>query len=147
MSIDLIQEWHARARPDPNDKAFNVQLGCHLEEVAEMLDTIWSDNDEDDHRLRVLWDALQDVSGRLKMGTMEVAVVPGNRTAFLDAAADQIVTAVGVAHCANMNIAEAVRRVNQSNWTKYIDGKPVFNQHGKIIKPEGYQPPDLSGLT
>lgn len=39
MSIESIELWHKRARPEPTDKDFNVQLGCHLEEVVEMLGT------------------------------------------------------------------------------------------------------------
>ena len=39
-TLDTINKWHQKARPSPDSKAFNVQLGCHLEEVAEMLDTL-----------------------------------------------------------------------------------------------------------
>jgi hypothetical protein len=46
-----------------------------------------------------------------------------------------------------MNIVEAINRVNSSNWSKYnADGKPIFNEHGKIAKGPNYAPPDLEGL-
>lgn len=34
--------------------------------------------------------------------------------------------------------------VNRSNWSKFVDGKPVFDENGKIKKGDGYTPPDLS---
>lgn len=80
----------------------------------------------------------------LKSGRIEVDVT--NRGEFLDALADQVVTLAGVAHCANMALPEAVRRVNESNWSKYVDGKPVFNKQGKIAKGPDYEPPNLAGL-
>lgn len=33
--------------------------------------------------------------------------------------------------------------VDRSNWSKFVDGKPVFNEQGKIAKPESYSPPNL----
>ena len=31
--------------------------------------------------------------------------------------------------------------------TKVIDGKVIRNEHGKILKPEGFQPVDLTDLV
>jgi hypothetical protein len=91
--------------------------------------------------------ALTVVALGLKQGTMKFHVKPEDRKQFLDSQADQIVTAVGVGHCAKMNIVEGVRRVNSSNWSKYdTNGKPIFNDHGKIMKGPDYKAPDLEGL-
>jgi len=91
--------------------------------------------------------ALTVVSLGLKHGAIKFQVNPSDRNEFLDSLADQIVTATGVGHCAKMNIVEAVRRVNSSNWSKYdTDGKPIFNEHGKITKGPDYKAPDLTGL-
>jgi hypothetical protein len=66
---------------------------------------------------------------------------------FLDSVADQIVTAAGAGHCAGMQVTEAVRRVNSSNWSKYdTNGKPIFDENGKIAKGPNYEPPNLEGL-
>lgn len=70
-----------------------------------------------------------------------------DREGFLDSLADQIVTAVGVGHCANMDVTEACLRVNESNWSKFDAlGYPIFNEHGKIAKGPHYVQPDLFGL-
>jgi hypothetical protein len=66
---------------------------------------------------------------------------------LLDSAADQIVTSVGVGHCAHTNIVKAVDVVNGSNWSKFDkDGQPIFDQNGKILKGPDYKAPDLEGL-
>ena len=39
MSLLTTQLWHARAKPEPTEDDVNVQLGCHIEEFVEMLDT------------------------------------------------------------------------------------------------------------
>ena len=146
MSIESIELWHKRARPEPNEKNFNVQLGCHLEEIVEMLDSLVFHNGEPmlgQHMLAR--STIETLSQSLKRGFIVAHV--HDREAFLDSLADQVVTAVGAGHCAHMNTSEAVRRVNASNWSKFdADGLPVFDANGKIAKPDSYRPPDLSGL-
>lgn len=147
MSIETIQLWHERARPNPTDKDFNVQLGCHFEEIAEMLSVI-SPSDEQGYRDQAVIDAEEAVTilaGLLKSGQLDVSFLL-DRKAFLDSIADQVVTAVGVGHCARMKTAEAIDRVNASNWSKFVDGQPVFNEQGKIAKGPDYAPPNLEGL-
>ena len=91
--------------------------------------------------------ALTVVSLGLKHGTIKFDVNPENREEFLDSLCDQIVTSVGVGHCAKMDVTEGVRRVNSSNWSKYdTDGKPIFNEQGKIMKGPDYKAPNLKGL-
>jgi predicted HAD superfamily Cof-like phosphohydrolase len=147
MSIDLIKMWHERARPQPDAAQLNVQTGCHFEEVQEMLAVMTGDDEYSSTMLDRLHTALTVVAIGMKQGTIKCHIKPEDRNEFLDSLADQIVTATGVGHCAKMNIVEAVRRVNSSNWSKYdTDGKPVFNEHGKITKGPNYKPPQLDGL-
>ena len=138
-----IQQWHQRARPNPDSKAFNVQLGCHFEEIVELLAEIESPNPDSSLLIDVAYKAIQAVSVALKKGTMTVSVL--NQEALLDSIADQIVTGVGVAHCLGMDSVEATKRVDRSNWSKFVDGFPVFDANGKIAKPDTYQKPDLTG--
>lgn len=142
MSVDLIKLWHERARPNPNEQQFNVQLGCHFEEICEMLAVL---NTTENNTLVRARAALSWLADGLKRGNVQATIT--DRQEFLDAIADQVVTAVGAAHCAKMNVTEAVRRVNTSNWSKYnVDGQPVFDENGKIKKGPTYAPPDLTGL-
>ena len=139
--IDNINLWHKRARPEPTEKDFNVQLGCHIEEFVEMLDSL---------TIRVKGfgkaiDALEDVANGLKDGTLTVSSV--DRGELLDSLADQIVTAVGVGHCAKMDMVVAVQEVNDSNWSKFnYKGFPEFDENGKVKKGEHYRKPNLKGM-
>jgi hypothetical protein len=146
VSIDSIELWHRRARPNPTKANFNVQLGCHCEEIRESLDALEGDCatarmllDDARHTLHKLGEALK--AGR-------VSVHVQDRKDFLDGLADTIVTAVGTGHCARMNIVEGTRRVDRSNWSKFDeDGNPIFTAAGKVAKnPRTYHEPDLTGL-
>lgn len=153
MSIDVstISLWFKQAVPNPTDKNRTTQLGCHYEEVSEMA-----------LRFAFYKDtavALHRESARLKESA---ATIPDGfwsmvddeslsdadrkeiRVELLDALCDQIVTAVGVAHMFGMDIQGALTEVNRSNWSKFVDGQPVFNEHGKIAKGPNYTKPDLT---
>lgn len=138
--------WHRTARPNPTNENLAVQLGCHLEEVAEMLDAIISVAQEGPtpsaHTPVVLY--LTALASDLKQGRRVIGKVM--RKELLDALADQIVTTVGIAYCASMDLEEAFSRVNKSNFSKFVEGNPVFLPGGKIGKGPGYRPPDLEGL-
>ena len=146
MTIESLNLWHKRARPAPTEESFNVQLGCHLEEVVEMLETLYISEDGEDSD--EAWNArglLNRCAEKLKSGKSTATVV--DRKEFLDSLADQIVTAVGVAHCAEMNIVAACEEVNTSNWSKFdSNGMPVFDSNGKILKPVSYKQPNLAGM-
>lgn len=147
MSIESIELWHKRARPTPNEQDFNVQLGCHMEEFVEMIEALRfthkngtgvempGKNSMLHHQVKSFADGLK--SGRI---TADIA----NRKELVDALADQVVTAVGVGHTANMKITRAVDIVNTSNWSKFSpEGQPYFDQNGKILKGPNYVPPAL----
>ena len=139
--IDNITLWHKRARPEPTEKDFDVQLGCHIEEFVEMLDSLTIRAEGFDKAI----DALEDVANGLKAGTLTVSSV--DRGELLDSLADQIVTAVGVGHCAKMDMNAAVQEVNDSNWSKFnYKGFPEFDENGKIKKGEHYRKPNLKGM-
>lgn len=144
MSIESINLWHSRARPTPDAAQFNVQLGCHLEEIVEMLGTFELESHLTNSVLQESVNNLDWLAKRLK-ANMSTATIT-DRKGFLDAIADQVVAGVGAAYCAGMNAPEAVRRVDSSNWSKMVDGQPVFDENGKITKGPYYKPVDLTGL-
>lgn len=140
MSIDSIELWHRRARPEPTSENFAVQLGCHFEEFNEMLDTLKFEGGYENLRYE-----MKLLASRLKTGEEVVTIT--DRKEFLDAIADQTVTAVGAGHCAGMRTAEGIAEVNRSNWSKFDEnGNPIFNDNGKIAKGPNYKAPNLEGL-
>lgn len=141
MSIQDTKKWFEAAVPAPTKENFNVQLGCHFEEVAEMLRSLDGYGSWADELVENAYLALERLANALKDGRASVCL--WDRVECLDALADQIVTAVGCAHMAGMDIVGALNEVNRSNFSKFEDGKPVFNEYGKIKKGRGYQSPAL----
>ena len=139
MSINKTLEWFKAAVPNTDNKTLSVQIGCHLEEVVEMLDALEISNkvllEDAAHSLTALAEALK--SGRHHIEYID-------DTEMLDSLADQIVTATGVAHMLSMDIVGALDEVNRSNFSKFEDGKPVFLDGGKIGKGKDYVAPDLA---
>lgn len=134
MTISSIANWFAQAVPTPTDKNRAVQIGVHMEEFGEMAAAI---NDEE-------LQAFVDVVATEYKQDYILGLHGVDRKELLDSLADQIVTAVGVAHMFGLNIQGALAEVNRSNWSKFVDGKPVFDANGKIAKPATYSPPDLT---
>jgi len=62
---------------------------------------------------------------------------------LLDALCDQIVTATGVGHMMNMKLPLALEEVNASNYSKFVNGEPIFNENKKIMKGPSYFKPSL----
>lgn len=138
----MITLWHKRARPNPTEQHFDVQLGCHIEEFVEMLDAMEGADPLTRNRVAAARQMLAMLSDGLKDGTYEMEVT--DRVGFLDSLCDQIVTSVGVAHCAGMNIDKGLGIVNSSNWSKFDEqGQPIFDANGKVKKGSRYTPPHL----
>jgi predicted HAD superfamily Cof-like phosphohydrolase len=130
-TIESIVEWFRRAVPEPTKENLSVQVGCHLEEVAEFAAAVGN---------RWVSHHLEDIAHEFKTEKPEVRADP---IPTLDALCDQIVTAVGVAYMAGWDILGALAEVDRSNWSKFVDGKPVFNEQGKIAKGPRFTAPDL----
>ena len=147
-SIRSISDWHALARPEPDAKALAVQLGCHLEEVAEMLEVLTFAAGNWPPVIGIATGTHEMLSALAQhLKTQEVGVTIDDRAELLDSLADQVVTAIGVAHCAGMDFVGALTEVNRSNWSKFENGAPVFQPGGKIGKGEFYTPPDLTDFV
>jgi predicted HAD superfamily Cof-like phosphohydrolase len=141
MSIKQTLEWFRAAVPNPDNRTLSVQVGCHLEEVAEMLMAVTSSGDTE-AALEAAFKALHIASDGLKTGEASIECI--DRVALLDSLCDQIVTAVGIAHMMGMDIEGALTEVNRANFSKFENGHPVFLEGGKIGKGADYLAPDLS---
>jgi predicted HAD superfamily Cof-like phosphohydrolase len=63
-----------------------------------------------------------------------------------DALADLIYIACGTAASYGIPLNEVFEEVHRSNMAKLVDGKPLKRADGKVIKPEGWTPPDIEGV-
>lgn len=105
-----------------------------------MLEAICSVYKEDDKKIGYLREAIVNVADLIKQNG-GIAVKDPND--LLDSIADQIVTATGVGTFLGMNVPGALAEVNRSNYSKFEDGEPIFNENKKVMKGKDYTPPDL----
>lgn len=136
--LEKTLDWFKLAVPNPTDTNKSVQIGCYLEETSEVLTAMG---------YHFTSSMLSGVADQFKDGTEYVDFDEKTKIAILDGLCDTIVTAVGVAHMFGMDIISAMQEVNRSNFSKFVNGKPVFNEKGKIAKPDTYSPPDLKGFV
>ena len=145
--IQSIKKWFEIAKPNPSIEDASVQIGCHFEEVAEMA-AVTGDGllmDKADQAAKQYKDKNENFISDIMF--LEGDFDKESRAELLDALCDQIVTAIGVAHMLGMDIHGALNEVNDSNYSKFEDGKPVFNDQGKIAKGKDYFAPKLSDFV
>ena len=88
---------------------------------------------------------------RIKLLTEEVqeyaeAVRSGDLVEVLDALADigYILAGTIINHGMQGVFDDAFNEVHRSNMAKLVDGKVLRREDGKVMKPEGWQPPNLA---
>jgi hypothetical protein len=143
--IEATYLWQKRARPETDKRALEVALGCHLEEVCEMLESLGFEGEDDGYfngQETIAFEHLQKLAEDLKAGKVQITAV--NPKMFLDGIVDQLVTGTGVGYCANTDVLGALEEVNRSNYSKFVDGEPVFDANGKVTKGPDYAPPNLA---
>ena len=138
------KQWFQKAVPNPTSKNISTQIGCHLEEVVEMLEALSTTEMKYDVFLSTAVIHLRNLSNLMKNEEGAIKVKTPDRQELLDALADQIVTATGVGTFLGMNVPGALAEVNRSNYSKFEDGEPVFNENKKVMKGKDYTPPDLT---
>ena len=143
--IDNIFSWFKKAVPEPNHKNIHTQIGVHFEEVAEMLLALSGDDEQTEVLLHNAYLTTHLLAEHLKsnVGALNLDMSNQARVELLDALCDQIVTATGVGHMMNMRLPAALEEVNASNYSKFVNGEPIFNENKKIMKGPSYFKPSL----
>lgn len=138
------KDWLAACGKEPSAENLSVQIGCHMEETLEFFSTLDFSTSHEDQTMRVVIANLSSLSRMLKTRIAHTRIRASEREAALDALCDSEVTGNGVAYLAGFDKDGADAAVLASNDAKLVDGKPVILPGGKIGKPEGWKPPDLS---
>jgi predicted HAD superfamily Cof-like phosphohydrolase len=60
--------------------------------------------------------------------------------------ADIIYIVCGTAVSYGIPLDKVFAEVHRSNMAKLVDGKPIRREDGKILKPEGWTPPDIKTI-
>lgn len=139
VSVQSITDWFKTAKPNPTNKDLATQTAAHFEEVAEMISAMYGD-DMPDIAIEA-YNAISALSDYL-YSSSEVTIK--NSVELLDALSDQVVTSTGIAYFAGYQFDKALTEVNRSNYSKFEEGKPILNEHRKIMKGKDYFKPDLT---
>lgn len=141
VDVSSMVRWFEKVTPDinksnPDSNAVSVQMGCHFEEVSEMLLAL---------NLKEEAEYMNRLADKFKNKEIDLSSLSGDKhIELLDSLCDQIVTSIGVAYRLKYKINDALTEVNASNWSKFdIHGNPVFNEQGKVIKSNMYRKPNL----
>jgi hypothetical protein len=144
-SIDQIFNWFQKAIPVVSEDNKRVQVGVHIEEFTEMLCTFKFKDNPNQHEMRIPSAcAVNEALADFLKNNKDVDLITIDRKELLDSLCDQIVTAIGVAHMFGFDIRSALKEVADSNDSKFVDGKPIFNAAGKIAKGPNYFKPDIA---
>lgn len=142
-TLASIKEWFKVAKPNPTEKDKATQIGAHFEEVSEMMWALSCNNIANKtYEVSQEFYASSAINKDIDGKCLEL---PKNwEIDLLDSLCDQIITAIGVGYMMGFDMAGALDEVNKSNWSKFKDGQPVFDENGKIAKTDGYFKPDLA---
>ena len=138
--IEQILDWFKAAVPNPTPENLCVQIGCHYEEIGEMADVLMDSNLKEEMRIY----ANLYKKSKVHLPSIISSMEWNEKTEILDALCDQIVTAIGVGYMAGFDMAGALQEVIRSNTSKFENGKPLFDENGKIRKGKDYTPPELA---
>ncbi len=75
---------------------------------------------------------------------LKEAVEKKNLTEVADALTDILYVTYGAGHAFGINLDKCFKEVQNSNMSKLgDDGKPIYNESGKVMKGPNYYKPDL----
>ena len=137
--VERIRQFNTLA--GNTDRVFNVRqgslyMGLQLEELAEKLGHIGYVD---------LAAELDSVGNDFKRGECDEFYANADRLAILDDDIDLAIVTLGSLFSQGADIHGAFSEVNRANMAKvWPDGTMHRDDHGKIIKPPSFTPPDLS---
>lgn len=133
--------WIRKALPEPTDKDLSTQIGVHIEEFAEFLEQLELEDSHMNEYFKVIRESVHELATEIKD---KGGVVIKDRVRTLDALCDNIQTAASVAHCAELDLVSGMNEVVDSNFSKFLNGTPLFDENRKVIKGPDYFEPVLT---
>ena len=83
-----------------------------------------------------------------ELGELKKAINDKDLKEVADALTDILYVTYGAGHAFGLNLDSCFEEVQKSNMSKLdIDGKPIFNERGKVMKGPNYFAPDLTKFT
>ena len=82
---------------------------------------------------------------REELSELEEAIEKKDIKEIADALTDILYVTYGAGHAFGINLDKCFEEVQNSNMSKLgSDGKPIYNEHGKVMKGPDYFKPDLN---
>ena len=76
---------------------------------------------------------------------LKIAIKHNDILEVADALTDILYVTYGAGHAFGINLDKCFEEVQNSNMSKLgKDGKPIYNEHGKVMKGPNYFKPDLN---
>lgn len=82
-----------------------------------------------------------------EVGELYAAIQERDPVEVLDALGDILYLVYGAALDCGYDLDAAVERIHESNMAKLVDGRVLYRPDGKVLKPDGWQPPNLTDLV
>ena len=80
-----------------------------------------------------------------ELDELKQAIKENNIKEVADALTDILYVTYGAGHAFGINLDKCFEEVQNSNMSKLgNDGKPIYNEHGKVMKGPNYFKPDLN---
>jgi predicted HAD superfamily Cof-like phosphohydrolase len=131
MMILFGQE--VREKPSiPDEKTIKLRQSLIEEEFKELMGAMGFYNYVD-YCGYSCWDRIITRSGPQKPDLVGIA----------DGIGDLIVVLLGASHALGIDMNKVWQVIHESNMAKAIDGKIIYREDGKVLKPENWQKPDI----
>jgi len=135
----LVRQFHqvyglpiVTSGPNIENERMHMRLSLILEETSELVRALYGQKAY--AALRGVMDGISELDEGAR-DTVEVA----------DALADLTYVVYGMALEAGINLPAVLQEVQASNMSKLgPDGKPIYREDGKVLKGEGFFPPNIA---
>lgn len=150
-AVESVLAFNRIGQSVPPGKHFNADrvgfhIGMQCEELAETLKAVAGGAVSPREREAVMHvvTTLDTMGKSLKAGNHMGSVLRANREELLDGAIDVLVVTLGSMMYQTPAFVEAIGEVLKANAFKFPDGVATRDANGKIMKPAGWQPPNLA---
>ena len=93
----------------------------------------------DDKTMQLRFDLIKE-----ELSELELAMKTKNLKEIADALTDILYVTYGAGYAYGINLDKCFKEVQRANMSKLgKDGKPIFNEKGKVMKVPNYQEPNL----
>lgn len=122
---------------EPNNCSIPLRLSLIGEEAGELIDALLrEDNNTYSDELKALFSSLGEESS-----------IPLDIVGIADALGDIVYVVFGMAIELGIDLNAVLEEIHRANMSKLgADGKPIYNEQGKVMKGPNYAPPDIASV-